>query len=117
MNKYVDNLLVILLRLTIYKSVLNSAGRIFESPSIITFSFIKFYLVSILHHVLMAWPLPGTLSMSLIPFPHLTLYMLVLARSLTFLNCKHVYPEVGLTFPLGYFKGLSKTNVSKKVFF
>ena len=117
MNKYFDNLLVILLRLTIYKSVLNSAGTIFESPSIITFSFIKFYLVSILHHVLMAWPLPGTLSMLLIPFPHLTLGMSVLARSLTFLNCKHVYPEVGLTFPLGYFKGLSKTNVSKKVFF
>lgn len=117
MNKYVDNLLVILLRLTIYKSVLNSAGRIFESPSIITFSFINFYLVSIFHHVLIAWPLPGTLSMSLIPFPHLTLDMLVLARSLTFLNCKHVYPKVGLTFPLGYFKGLSKTNVCKKVFF
>ena len=30
MNKYFDNVLVILLRLAIYKSVLNSAGRIFE---------------------------------------------------------------------------------------
>lgn len=46
----------------------------------------------------------------------LTLDMPVLARYLTFPSHKHMYPKIGLTFPLGYFKGLSKTSVSKKRF-